>query len=560
MTNSVWQEELERLIGMKNIKEEITKIKNNFEDMHEQEKKGLRDEDAQSPAYHLAFLGNPGTGKTTIAKIMGEIFRDIGVLKSGKVIEANYSDLVSQHIGETAQKTTALLNKARDGVLFIDEAYMLLKEGSSSFGEEAIDTITKRMEDERDQLVVIVAGYPNEMRDFFKKANSGFVGRFPKKNHIKFPDYQPSELLELFDLLMKEEGADIESTPEFREDIEEIIINMYNERDVSTFSNARAMRDFAQNVFAMRATRRNGNHLPVDTPIESTDISSEYTQFLTPPTPDEQKLMAKLNELVGLDDVKEHVESLRRRLKNKLLREKLGQKDSGWTYPHLVFTGNPGTGKTTVAEIMGEIFSTTGIIRKKDVLPVRAGDLIAGYVGQTAERTREKLEEALDGVVLIDEAYELTSRGDQGSSYKEEAIGALMKFVDEYTPNKRIVVILAGYPEKMAEFIDSNSGLQSRFPNIIHFPDYSTDELIEILCLKAKKMNIELPQKTIEKARIFIDRSRDLEREKFGNARIIDGLIEIMKKNQNQRFFNQNEDEKVLKIFLPEDVPDLSGK
>jgi stage V sporulation protein K len=188
--------ELNDLIGLQNVK----KIIHEIHAFIEIQKYRLRGELATEPTVlHAIFKGNPGTGKTTVARIVGKLFREIGVLPKGQLVEVERADLVGEFIGHTAQKTREQLKKALGGILFIDEAYSLARGGEKDFGKEAIDVLVKAMEDHKDELIVILAGYKDEM-EFFLKTNPGLRSRFPI--HVLFPDYQIEELMEIAQLML----------------------------------------------------------------------------------------------------------------------------------------------------------------------------------------------------------------------------------------------------------------------------------------------------------------------------------------------------------------------
>ena len=231
-------EELDGLIGLDAVKQEVRSLANFVKLQKQREAKGLK---TAKVSYHLVFYGSPGTGKTTVARIVGRIYKDLGVLKKGHTVETDRAGLVGEYVGKTGPKTDAVISQALDGVLFIDEAYSLVPEGGngSDYGQEAISTILKRMEDYRDRLVVIVAGYKNEMKRFID-SNPGLQSRFNR--YIDFPDYSPKELTDIFKMYMKKNQYTISEETEnyLKEQFEYVVA--HKDRN---FGNAR----FARNVF-----------------------------------------------------------------------------------------------------------------------------------------------------------------------------------------------------------------------------------------------------------------------------------------------------------------------
>jgi len=191
--------ELDELIGLKSVKEEVRSLANFVKVQQQRKAKGLK---TAKVSYHLVFYGSPGTGKTTVARIVGRIYKDLGVLKKGHTVETDRSGLVAKYMGQTALKTDTVIQMALDGVLFIDEAYALVPEdgNGADYGQEAVSTLLKRMEDYRDRLVVIVAGYKDEMQRFMD-SNPGLQSRFNR--YIDFPDYTAAELADIFKMYMK---------------------------------------------------------------------------------------------------------------------------------------------------------------------------------------------------------------------------------------------------------------------------------------------------------------------------------------------------------------------
>ena len=257
-------QELDDLIGLGSVKEEVRSLANFVKLQKQREAQGLK---TAKVSYHLVFYGSPGTGKTTVARIVGRIYKDLGVLKKGHTVETDRAGLVGEYVGKTGPKTDTVIMKALDGVLFIDEAYSLVPEGGSGndYGQEAISTILKRMEDYRDRLVVIVAGYKDEMQRFID-SNPGLQSRFNR--YIDFPDYTPQELVDIFKMYMKKNQYTMDGDAEaYLRTRFEIIV----EKKDRNFGNAR----FARNVFE-KSIQAQANRLAGQTNL-SKAVLSELT-------------------------------------------------------------------------------------------------------------------------------------------------------------------------------------------------------------------------------------------------------------------------------------------
>lgn len=282
--------ELAQMIGLKSVKEAIIKFENYQKEQIKRKKIGKKV--STKTSLHLAFLGNPGTGKTTVAEAVGMIYKRIGLLKKGHVVTVTRKELIAGYVGHTAPQTRKWIEKALDGVLFIDEAYSLSeKKGqeSNDFGKEAIVELLQGMVDYKDRLAVIVAGYPEPMKNFLE-SNPGLKGRFPEYNRINFPNYSASELLEILKLSLAD--ADFYLTEETKEIVKEILEGMCINAEVdTTFSNARAMRDFSDYLQKQRSVRiSNKQQDSEDDRILPEDIGEKYLFY---------RQLNKLNNIKG---------------------------------------------------------------------------------------------------------------------------------------------------------------------------------------------------------------------------------------------------------------------
>ena len=538
-TNEVTVEEalaeLNELIGLKPVKAEVERFTKFVRVAQQRKAAGLK---VAPISYHMVFTGNPGTGKTTVARIMAKIYRALGVVKNGHLVECDRGGLVAGYSGQTAIKTGQVIDFALDGILFVDEAYSLVNGPQDSYGNEAISTLLKRMEDDRDRLVVIVAGYTDEMRGFID-ANSGLASRF--NHYVEFPDYTADELALMFHSNAKKSqyvlSADVER------DLGAFIAAQIANRD-RRFGNGRWVRNLFEQAVAHQAERVADIANPTQEQlmtIEMRDIGEmgkgmaglgasglartpppgiRYTAASTNEVTVEEAL-AELNELIGLKPVKAEVERFTKFVRVAQQRKAAGLKVAPISY-HMVFTGNPGTGKTTVARIMAKIYRALGVVKNGHLVECDRGGLVAGYSGQTAIKTGQVIDFALDGILFVDEAYSLVN-GPQ-DSYGNEAISTLLKRMED--DRDRLVVIVAGYTDEMRGFIDANSGLASRFNHYVEFPDYSAKELAAMFRMNAKKSQYVLSADVEKYLNAFIGIRTEKRDRKFGNGRWARALFE----------------------------------
>ncbi len=537
------RDQLTDLAGLDGVKARLEELRWKVIADEELRRRGLADKDVEPGSHHLVFTGNPGTGKTTVARLVGELYRDLGVLSRGHVVEVGASDLISEYVGQTGPKTNAVIDRALDGVLFIDEAYQV-SEQQDGFGGEAISALLARMENDRARLVVIVAGYPDRMKAFLD-ANEGLRSRFPAPNVIDFEDYPPGLLLDILQGRLRRLG--VRCADELTAQLGTVVDGMYRTRGPG-FGNARAMRTLADEISAQWALRVKGQ---VEQPADVADLPERLRVYLEPELAGTADLLRDLDAMTGLQPVKDQIRAMVSQIR---LAQRRGRPSSETIAPHMLFLGPPGTGKTTVARLVGEIFKSLGLLTRGHVNEVSRAKLVGGYIGQTALKTMERIEEAMDGVLFIDEAYSL-SRSGSGNDFGAEAIDTLVPEMENR--RGRLCVIAAGYPDIMARFLQANPGLASRFTEHVEFPDYTGGELVTILAGMAAREGFTLDPGATARAQNWFEACRAREGAEFGNGRTARGLLGLMRRSLAERTLDLEAGRPELDIFTAEDVPDV---
>ncbi|MGW3150327.1 right-handed parallel beta-helix repeat-containing protein [Streptomyces sp. NPDC001177] len=536
--------ELEALVGLEEVKRQVRTLVNLNQLAERRRRLGMP---VPPMSRHMVFAGPPGTGKTTVARLYGAVLAQLGVLRSGHLVEVARADLVAQIVGGTAIKTTEAFQQALGGVLFVDEAYTLLSDSRGSgadFGREAIDTLVKLMEDHRDDVVVVVAGYSTEM-DAFLSANPGMASRFTRT--IEFTNYSVPELVTITENLCRAHQYELD--PRTRD-----ALALHYERMPrdATFGNGRAARRVFEEMVDRQAFRLASMAEPAEedlTLLLPEDVGqNEAAEVGEAATPEE--MLSTLEDMIGLGAVKREVADLVNLLATARQRAVAGLPTPSISN-HLVFSGPPGTGKTTVARLYARLLHSLGVLPRGQLVEVARADLVGRYVGHTAQLTREVFERALGGVLFIDEAYTLTPVG-ASSDFGQEAVDTLLKLMEDH--RNEVVVIAAGYTEEMERFLSSNPGLASRFSRFVTFEDYTTDELVTIMCRQALASGYECTPATRDALQTLVDA---LPRDRtFGNARTARQLLETMMTRQARRLGTMSapgvED---LRALLPEDIP-----
>jgi SpoVK/Ycf46/Vps4 family AAA+-type ATPase len=474
--------ELDAMIGLASVKDQVRSITASVEAAR---RRAIAGHGTEKPMQHFVFLGPPGTGKTAVARIMAKIFYAFGLLESPAVIEAQRADFVGEYLGATAIKTNELISSALGGVLFVDEAYSLVNDGDGQadrFGNEAVQTLVKRAEDDRENLIIILAGYERQMESFLS-SNPGLNSRFGVR--VKFPTYAPAELLALAEKSVLDRGEllDPDARPVLRHMFEEI----GRRRLADELGNGRFVRSLLARAGQQRDVRvMAGPDEPSAADLvtlRGEDLQQAYAELTTrfrgyTDTPTVEGALAELDALVGLEPVKRQVHEIVAQLQVARLRDRQGL-TSQPPSRHFVFTGPPGTGKTTVARIIGRIFAALGLLVRPEVIEAHRADLVGEHLGSTAIKTSKLIDSAMGGVLFIDEAYALHNEAySGGDAFGSEAIATLLKRAED--DRDRLVIVLAGYTADMDRLLRSNPGLASRFSTRITFPSYTATELRRI--------------------------------------------------------------------------------
>jgi SpoVK/Ycf46/Vps4 family AAA+-type ATPase len=469
--------ELNKMIGLEDVKKRINELVLSFETAKKLRAEGV---EVDRPFYHMVFTGKPGTGKTTVARLVGEIFAEKRLLPYYDMIECGSGDLIAGYLGQTAVKTKAKCREARGRVLLIDEAYLLARKDDGrniDYGQEALGVLIKEMELEPDRFVVIMSGYKEEMDDMIA-ANPGLRGRLP--HHIHFPDYSRKELYEIFKMQTRKYDCDeklLETAEKIFNSLPEGIF-----RD-KKFANARFVTNLVNHMLRKALLRIRREEVSHRLPLREVDLMEALKEpELAALNPMREMLTGggvktgfrELDGLVGLAEVKAKVKELVATFMHNAKYVEQGFVNSP-PCCHMVFTGNPGTGKTTVARLLGQIFNECGLLPRGELIETNRSELVAVHVGSTAPKTAAKCESSMGSVLFIDEAYTLAVGA---HDFGMEAIGVL---VSEMENNRdRFIVILAGYKDEMDAMLSANPGLRGRVPHHIHFPNYSREELNEI--------------------------------------------------------------------------------
>ncbi|MCL6098401.1 MAG: AAA family ATPase, partial [Bacteroidetes bacterium] len=548
-------DELQKLVGLSAIKkqiDEMVKLARYLDEQGEDIKKIFTE--------HILFLGNPGTGKTTVARIYGKIYSALGILPKGHLVETDRQGLVAGYVGQTAEKTTAIIDKSIGGMLFLDEAYALIKSGDSGndFGKEAIDILLKRMEDDRGKFIVIAAGYTDEMNRFVA-SNPGMQSRFSKS--FFFEDYSPSELMEIAKRSLARDKKVLSGSAE--EKLFKHFEDLFKNRD-KKFGNARIVRNILEAVKQKMLLRL--SDLPATErteekhyTVEGTDISEVLTQEIEAKQFEVkgdplilQEHINELNKLIGLEDVKKEIYKLISFFKISQLKKEKGL-HSVERNLNSIFIGNEGVGKRTVVNILAKILKELGVLKKEQVVEVERHDLIGGYPGQTEIKTDKVIQQAFGGILFVKDAKALFD----DNSFGKEAVETIFKRLFDY--KNKFILVLSGTKSEIELIFKSDSSIKAKLPNHFYFEDFTPREMLGIASNIAEKKGYSLDEGALQELLDLFSKLSASKKEHLNNVVLAKHLFYAAVTNQEERIFNMYEQNDVdLTTITLEDVEKIN--
>lgn len=554
--------QLSELIGLDRVKAQIEQLKNrmNFNQSSIDHVSG----------NHMVFMGAAGTGKTTIARIIAKILYDYGYIQKNQCVEVDGGYLKAQYVGQTQERTNAIVKYALGGVLVVDNASILIDNQNGTAGAEAMTTLIKAMENHGKDLVVIMCGYEDQMNRLLT-VYDGLNSRVKYK--IYFDNFTVDELVQIFMRQMHyaglSEGVRYRIT---KKAMEHIRRQLEKESAMTTFGNARAVRTMWESLMDIHADNymtgvipeeKKYIIVPADTDVfvenRKKQLREDNRNFIARQNLDSnvvslQELQSKtkagsenpdadLQALTGLSVVKDEI----KQMKAQFDFYSGNMESEGY---HMTFLGPPGTGKTTVAKIMTGYLYKMGIIQENSYVDIN-GDFLRGmYVGHTGKRTEAVVQYAQGMVLFVDEAYLLAGQPGDSNSFGQEAIGVLLDAMEKY--RKNFVVIFAGYEDEMSVFLDMNSGLKSRISLNFHFQSYNPVELSQMMNRLAVKQKFRIEKNVWKPLQQWL--GEQAKNPRFGNGRFVRQFWEQCKKCHIMAYSERKYDQTLKFVITLDDV------
>lgn len=489
---------------------------------------------------NFVLQGPPGVGKTEIANLIGQILQREGILKSGHTVVGSRDKLIGQYVGSTAIQTASMIEQAQEGVLLIDEVYNLAEDNEHTHGAnysaECINTLVAAMTNKNYRFCVIFAGYASRM-DKVWNMNEGLFSRFGDSNVINIEGYKPDLLHSIFENQLKDYDGDSGQNYQLSEavtnDLDIFFENLYNERDRENFGNARDMNVLAAAVKRAAGYRYIQDNIAGDIIVEKCDFGDKAKLFEKKGLSAED-IYSGLNEYIGFDFLVD--------MFNDQLSVKIECEEKGIEYPgpsHMIWYGNPGTGKSTAAQLTIDLYHSLGILGGTKPIYVDASELMSIYMGGSAEEINKKMDEACqhNTLLVVEEAYQLSA-----ASNGREAINAMLNRMEIDRKNFNVIFVL--YETKLEEFLNVNPGMESRVKTY-HFKDYTGEQLTEIFMKMCRKNQDEISDEAKTAVNRLLQRLYDEGYTKNGNARIVRKLLENMRQLRYARIL----DEMAVKMY-----------
>ncbi|PBK69035.1 P-loop containing nucleoside triphosphate hydrolase protein [Armillaria solidipes] len=533
---------LKGLIGLASVKESIQGLYDTIQLNYQRE---LQEQEPMQSPLNRVFLGSPGTGKTTVAKLYGKILADLGLLSNGEVVVKNPADFVGSALGESEKNTKAILATTVGKVLIIDEAYGLYGGGttgqqSDPYKTAVIDTIVAEVQSTLgEDRCVLLLGYKQQIVEMFQNVNPGLSRRFAIEDAFYFDDFSTDELSQILDFKLKDQN--LQATVEAKK----VALEVLNRAKIRPhFGNAGEVENLLSKAKTNYISRIRGTQPSVvDTVFQPADFDPDFDRG----SHADDNLDDLFKDVVGCDGI---VSKLRKYQKTASAGRRKGHDVRDLIPTSFVFKGPPGTGKTTTARKMGQVYFDMGFLSRPDVIECSASDIIAQYVGQTGPLVRKMFDKALGQVLFIDEAYRLKE-----GVYAKEAIDEIVDLLTQDRIKGKIVVILAGYDEDINELLSVNRGLSSRFPEEIVFQNLRPEECLAILSKQLKKKDVVLPGLDDETSGTFAQLAEMFEEwsqlPSWGNAR---DVITVSQKMIGIALQHSSDDENADLLLDPVDA------
>ena len=529
--------DLATLVGLTEVKDQVQRMKNRI---------SFYGSSSGSGGSHMCFLGPPGTGKTTVARIVTKILYDFGYISKNMCVEIDGDYLKSPYVGQTGERTSAIVDYAMGGVLFIDEAY-LLYDKQNSLGAEATGVLLKAMEDHRKDFVVILAGYDDKMNRLLA-SNEGFASRIKYK--IYFADFTTDELYQIFTMFLQ--GYQTTKPYIMQDDAKALLVQQFEEERRSPyFGNARTVRnavDAIMDYHADRCIANKGSDMNVITKDDvqayvnqrNSEIQNDTRNYIGASQLDESVIRAAdlkshikkgaakpenaMTHFIGLQSVRDELQSMQEQMQ-------FYNGDVTGNGCHMLLKGPHGTGKTSIVRVLTGYLYQMGYIRENRYVSV-TGDFLRGlYVGHTGRRTEAVVQYAIGGVLFVDDVALLSSTK-ADDSFGQEALGVLMQAMEEHKQD--LVVIFAGTDADVDFLLRTNTGMRSLVSHIFQFQPYTAQELCRIFNYLAKTGKFTVEKAMFGPMEIYFQ--REIQNADFGNARAVAQLFEKVKRQHIRNY------------------------